>query len=166
MLDTQQLNKYISNEYEKLKDIAEKYGIYMPLSVCFIDYPSKEHKIKFLFCYNKDDVYHYRYFGARREESIYYHTEFIDDITYYAMFYDISQMSHKYSLLSGVDNKYFRHIYFSVFIELYAAVSDILRLKVLDDIKIILQKRPYNKIEMIPDAEPSHPFLLLPEYQY
>jgi len=141
LLNTEELRDNILEKYSKLKETAEKDGIYMDVNVYFAKGTPNNREGTFVFADKCGYHFVYTERGAERRHKITYD---LFEISYWIFEDMIFMMASKFELENRIDNQDFRRILFSKEVELFNAIGANFRKRCEIAIDEILQIAPYD----------------------
>lgn len=143
ILNTSQLESHIKSEYEKLREITTKDGVYRPLQVCFnADMPLNKDGYCYLdgYCYSNGNEYHLRYYGDR-DGTTSRATADLLQITYLVIKPLISMMAFEYELKNRITDK--NAIALQKKIEYFSVIGEDYRKKAEEETEEISKQNSY-----------------------
>lgn len=141
LLNTEELRDNILREYSKLKEVAEKDGIYMDINIYFAKGTPNNGEGSFVFADNHG--YHFVY-TERGEEKKHQITYDLFEISYWVFEEMIFMMASKFELKNRIQNQDFRRVIFEKELELFSLIGDNFKKRYEISIDEILKIAPYD----------------------
>ena len=138
---TREMEIYIKNLHERIKPVAEKDGIYKPITFYFAE--STPYNYPGDFCYSDGEYYYYGSIGDHGEKTI-NKTSALFEVAYYIFEFQTSVMAFDYEKKHRISGQSFRRIAFQKQLELMGIIGEEYRNRAERDIDDILKRCPFD----------------------
>lgn len=139
---TEILQIYVNEIYSQMKPVADLYGIFRKLEICFSEILPLNYEG--IYCFSDKRGYHYCCI-ERGEITLNNITNSLFEITYWITKSFIFNMASDFEAKNRVEGQDPRRIIFRKEIELFEAAGENYRKRVEIDINEILKIAPYNE---------------------
>ena len=141
---TAELEKYVKDIYQRLQPMAEKDGIFLPISCYFAESTPLNQPGD--YCFSGERGYHYCGIGDRGERFLNNVTSSIFEVSYWVIKFQVFLMASNYEHTHHICGRDFRRVMFAKALELFDALGGNYRKRAEIDIDEILKESPYDDV--------------------
>jgi len=139
--ETYEMEMHIKELYEKLRPLAEKEGIFKPITFHFAT--TTPHGAPGDFCYSDGDCYYYGGIGDRGAVTL-ERTKSLFEVAYWIFEFQTSAMAFEYEKKHRIMGQSYRRIAFAKQLELMGLIGEDYRQRAELEINKMLKEHPFQ----------------------